>query len=76
VTALGDTNVVHIYTAAEVVFDTQPGLYYQIQSIGSLSGGWQNIGSPILGNGGAISYLTPTRNNVQQFYRVVTTTSP
>jgi len=76
VTALGDTNVVHIYTAAEVVFDTQPGLYYQIQSIGSLSGGWQNIGNPILGTGGSLSYLTSTRNNVQQFYRVVTTTSP
>jgi len=76
VTALGDPNVVHIYTAAEVVFDTQPGLYYQIQAIGSLSGGWQNVGNPILGTGGSLSYLTSTRNNVQQFYRVVTTTSP
>jgi Cytochrome c554 and c-prime len=76
VTALGDTNVVHIYTAAEVTFDTELGKYYQIQSIGSLSGGWQNIGNPIAGTGDSISYLTPTRNNAQQFFRVVTTPSP
>ena len=73
VTALGDTNTVHIYTAAEVVFDTQLGKTYQIQAIGSLSGGWSNIGGPIAGTGDSISYLTSTRNNVQQFFRVVTT---
>lgn len=76
VTALGDTNTVHIYTAAEVVFDTQVGKTYQIQAIGSLSGGWSNVGSPMAGTGNAISYLTPTRNNMQQFFRVVTTTVP
>ena len=71
VVALGDTNTVHIFNAAEVAFDTQQGVSYQVQSIGSLSGGWQNIGTPIAGNGGSVSYLTPTRNNVQQFFRVV-----
>ncbi|MDE3067653.1 MAG: hypothetical protein KGJ60_08890 [Verrucomicrobiota bacterium] len=76
VTALGDTNVVHIYTAAEVTFDTEAGKYYQIQAIGSLSGGWQDVGAPIQGTGNSISYLTPTRNGVQQFFRVMTTTSP
>ncbi|MGO8765770.1 MAG: hypothetical protein ACLQSR_11640 [Limisphaerales bacterium] len=76
VTALGGTNVVQIYTAAEVVFNTQVGQTYQIQSIGSLSGGWQNVGSPIAGTGQDISFLTPTRYNVQQFFRVVTTTTP
>lgn len=73
VTALGDTNTVHIYTAAEVVFDTQVGKTYQIQAIGALSGGWSNVGGPMAGTGKSISYLTPMRNNVQQFFRVVTT---
>ncbi len=76
VTALGGTNTVQIYTAAEVVFDTQVGQTYQIQSIGSLSGGWQNVGSPMAGTGQDISFLTPTRNNAQQYFRVVTTTTP
>ncbi len=73
-TALGgETNTVHIYTAAEVVFDTEVGTSYQIQSVSSLSGGWQNIGGPIAGTGQSISYVTPTRSNAQQFYRVAHT---
>jgi hypothetical protein len=35
------TNTVRIYTAAEVVFDTEVGKSYQIQSVSSLVGGWQ-----------------------------------
>ena len=74
VTAIGGaTNTVHIYTAAEVAFDTEVGKTYQIQSVSSLSGGWQNLGSPIAGTGTMISYVTPTRNNVQQYYRVIHT---
>jgi hypothetical protein len=64
------TNTIAIFTAAEVVFDTVVGTTYQIQSIGSLSGGWQNVGGPIAGNGKSYSYLTPTRKDVQQFFRV------
>jgi hypothetical protein len=64
------TNTIAIFTAAEVVFDTVVGTTYQIQSIGSLSGGWQNVGGPIAGNGKSFSYLTPTRKDVQQFFRV------
>ena len=64
------TNTVQIYTAAEVVFNTEVGKTYQLQAISSLSGGWQNVGAPITGTGYAISYVTPTRTNVQQFYRV------
>ena len=67
------TNTVQIYTAAEVIFNTKVGVSYQIQSISSLGGGWQNVGGPIAGTGNAVSYLTPTRNNVQQFYRVAHT---
>ena len=66
----GTTNTIQIYTAAEVAFDTQEGKTYQIQAATSVSSGWQNIGYPILGTGKAISYTTPTRQNVQQFYRV------
>jgi hypothetical protein len=65
------TNTVQIYTAAEVAFNTQVGVTYQIQAISNLGGGWQNVGNPIPGTGNAISYVTPTRHNVQQYYRVV-----
>jgi hypothetical protein len=68
------TNTVRIYTAAEVVFDTEVGKSYQIQSVTSLVSGWQNIGNPIPGTGESMSYVTPTRNNAQQFYRVMTIT--
>jgi hypothetical protein len=66
----GGNDTIHIYTAAEVVFDTEVGRTYQIQSVSSLGGGWQNIGGPIPGTGQSISYVTPTRSNAQQFYRV------
>jgi hypothetical protein len=68
----GVTNTIAIYTAAEVAFNTQSGNTYQIQGISSLSGGWQNIGNPIPGTGNSVSYLTPTRNNAQMFFRVIT----
>ena len=66
----GATNTVQIYTAAEVAFETEVGKNYQIQAASSLSRGWQNIGNPIPGTGSTVSYVTPTRQNVQQFYRV------
>ena len=68
----GATNTIHIYTAAEVSFNTVSGNTYQIQGISSLSGGWQNIGNLILGTGQPVSYLTPIRNNAQMFFRVIT----
>jgi hypothetical protein len=67
----GGTNTIHIYTAAEIAFDTELGRNYQIQAISSLGGGWRNIGAPIPGTGQAISYLTPMRTNAEQYYRVV-----
>lgn len=70
--SVGGTNSpVRIYTAAEVVFDTEAGKTYQIQAISTLGGGWTNVGTPIAGTGASMSFLTPTRNNVQQFFRVV-----
>ncbi len=67
-----DTNaLVHIYTAAEVAFNTEVGKTYQIQSIASIGSGWVDVGGPITGTGETYSYVTPTRQNVKQFYRVV-----
>jgi hypothetical protein len=67
------TNLVQIYTAAEVAFDSQSGVRYQVQETTSLKGGWQNVGAPIDGTGTTISYVTPTRQNAQQYFRVVHT---
>jgi hypothetical protein len=65
------TNTIHITSAAEVYFNTQLGKMYQLQSINTLTGGWDNIGGPIAGTGNTISYVTPTRSHVQQYYRFI-----
>jgi len=69
----GATNTIAIYEAAEIAFNTQVGTTYQIQGITALTGSWQNISTNIPGTGGSISYLTPMRDNVQMFFRVVHT---
>ncbi|MGB7769171.1 MAG: multiheme c-type cytochrome [Verrucomicrobiia bacterium] len=69
----GLTNTIEIYTAAEVAFNTQTNETYTIQAASSLSSGWQNISTNIVGTGAPYSYLTPTRNNVQMFFRVLHT---
>jgi len=67
------TNTITIYTAAEIAFNSELGKSYQIQAISTLGGGWQNIGTPIAGTGAPISYVTPTRQNAQMFFRVEST---
>ena len=69
----GATNTIAIYKAAEIAFNTQVGTTYQIQGISNITGTWQNISTNIPGTGGTISYLTPTRNNAQMFFRVAHT---
>lgn len=69
----GATNTIAIYTAAEIAFDTQVGTSYQIQGISALSGTWSNISTNIPGTGGTISYVVPTRDTAQMFFRVVHT---
>ena len=69
----GSTNTIQIYTAAEITFNTQVGVTYQLQAISSLSASWQNVGQPVTGTGEAYSFLTPTRNDKQQYFRVVHT---
>ena len=68
-----NNSAIAIYTAAEVAFNTEVGKTYQIQAISQISGTWQNLGTPIPGTGNTISYVTPTRTKVQQYYRVVST---
>ncbi len=67
----GSTNRLHIYTAAEISFNSEVGRNYQIQAVSSLGGGWQNIGGAIAGTGQSVSYVTPTRSKERQFYRVI-----
>jgi len=69
----GATNTIAIYTAAEIAFNTQQGVSYQIQGINALTGTWQNISTNIPGTGGSITFLTPTRGVPQMFYRVMHT---
>jgi len=69
----GTTNSIQIYTAAEVTFNTEAGKTYQLQSISTLGGGWQPVGAPVTGTGSSYSFTTSTRNDTQQFYRVVHT---
>ena len=68
------TNTVFIYTAAEVTFNTSVGSTYTVLGCTSLSSGWQPISPPLAGTGASMSYLCPTRQNVQQFFRVTHTT--
>jgi hypothetical protein len=67
----GETNTIAIYNAAEVAFNSEMGKTYYIQAISSLSATWANVAGPIQGTGNPISYVTPTRANAQQFFRVV-----
>ena len=67
------TNTIAIFTAAEVSFNTEVGKTYQLQAVSEVNKVWQNVGSPIAGTGQPVSYVTPTRKDVQQYFRVVTT---
>ena len=55
----------HMYWAS------QPGRQYQMQwSTNLISNLWVNVGTPIDGGGGAISFPIPTGSNMWGFYRV------
>lgn len=69
----GAANTIQVYTAAEVAFNTEVGKTYQLQAISNLGGGWQDVGAPVAGTGNSYSFVTSTRNNAQQFFRVVST---
>ena len=61
-----------IYRAAEMVFFTEAGKTYQIQSVSQLgSGGWMNSGDPVTGTGEMLQYFISTRESEQGFYRII-----
>jgi len=67
----GETNTIAIFTAAEIVFNSEVGKSYQIQAITAVTAAWEDVGAPIPGTGAPISFVAPTRNKVQMYYRVV-----
>lgn len=61
-----------IYTAAEMLYFTQPNKTYQLQKITDLgTGTWQNVGAPVQGNGGMLQHFISTRDTERGFYRVI-----
>ena len=62
-----------IYQAAEMLFITEVGKTYQIQSIPELGTlqAWQNVGTPITGTGQTIQHFVSTRVTDKAFYRVI-----
>lgn len=61
-----------VHHAVEYVFFTETGKTYQVQVADSLNGaGWNNVGEPIEGNGDVIQHFTSTREEAQQYFRVI-----
>ncbi len=61
-----------IYTAAEMLYFTEPNKTYQLQRITDLgTGTWQNVGDPVPGNGGMLQHFISTRDTERGFYRVI-----
>jgi hypothetical protein len=68
---LGRTSIFH---AAEMVFMTEAGVTYQVQSVSEAgSGNWVNHGDPFEGTGEMMQLFISTRDTQDQFYRVVET---
>jgi hypothetical protein len=61
-----------IHHAVEYVFYTEAGKSYQVQVADSLNGtGWVDVGEPIEGNGDVIQHFASTREEAQQYFRVI-----
>jgi hypothetical protein len=64
--------VSRIYTAAEMLFYTEPNKTYQLQKITDLgTGTWVNVGTPVPGNGGMLQHFISTRDTERGFFRVI-----
>lgn len=64
--------VLKIYTAGEIEFFAETGKKYQVQRVSELTGSWVNVGEVVTGANENVSMLTSTRNDAQNYYRVVT----
>jgi hypothetical protein len=63
-----------MFQAAEMVFMTEAGKTYQVQSVSEVgAGNWVNHGDPFTGTGEMMQLFISTRDTQGQFYRVVET---
>jgi hypothetical protein len=61
-----------IYTAAEMLYVTEPNKTYQLQRVSDLgTTAWENVGDPVVGDGGMLQHFISTRDTDRGFYRVI-----
>jgi hypothetical protein len=61
-----------IYTAAEMLYVTEPNKTYQLQKVTDLgTTNWENVGEPVVGNGDMLQHFISTRETERGFYRVI-----
>jgi NAD-dependent dihydropyrimidine dehydrogenase PreA subunit len=61
-----------IYTAAEMLYVTEPNKTYQLQRVSDLgTTTWENVGDPVVGDGGMLQHFISTRETERGFYRVI-----
>jgi hypothetical protein len=61
-----------IYTAAEMLYVTEPNKTYQLQKVTDLgTQSWENVGEPVVGDGGMLQHFISTRETERGFYRVI-----
>lgn len=66
-----------IFNAAEMLFHTEMGKSYQLQSVAELgAGSWVNEGDPFAGDGGMVQQFISTRAADKRFYRVIEAPQP
>src|SRR5881227_304821 len=55
------TNQLQVYTAIEIVYQTELGKTYTLQGSVGMTG-WTDIGNPVLGNGQIVARIFSTKN--------------
>ncbi len=66
-----------IFNAAEMLFFTEMGKTYQLQSVAELGvGAWVNEGDTFTGDGGMVQHFISTRDQDKKFYRVIEMQQP
>ena len=66
-----------IYSAAEMLFFTEPGKTYKLQSVSDLGlQPWIDESDPIVGTGQMLQHFISTRGIEKKFYRVIETPQP
>jgi hypothetical protein len=58
--------------SVSIQWESQNGKTYRVQSVDTLTGSWQNLGSPITATNSTTAFAdTPPVEATQRFYRVV-----